>query len=292
MGADSKPDPRLSPWRDDLAASHLRGEVKASKYVDGEPYCVSAPVTALRRSPADAAMMDTQLLFGEGFRVYEKRGNWAWGQSLTDDYVGYVLSGDLQPYYETDHIVRVPRSFVYREPDIKSRPIMAISMGARLHVTKQNGRFSYIEDGGQDEATGWIISTHISSEGDYAEDYVAIAEMFLHTPYLWGGRESLGLDCSALVQLSLMQAGYACQRDTYMQEATLGQEIKEGFERGDLVFWKGHVGILQSAHQLLHANASFMQTVSEDFDNACQRIKKTDGPITSIRRLSHSAIGV
>ena len=293
MGGDSKLDPRLSPWRDDLAASHLRGEVKASKYVDGEPHCVSAPVTALRRSPADAAMMDTQLLFGEGFRVYEKRGNWAWGQSLIDDYVGYVLSGDLQPYYETNHIVRVPRSFVYREPDIKSRPIMAISMGARLHVTKHEGRFSYIEDGGQDEATGWIISAHISAEGDYADDYVAVAEMFLHAPYLWGGRESLGLDCSALVQLSLMQAGYACQRDTYMQEATLGQEIKKDFQRGDLVFWKGHVGILQSPHQLLHANASFMQTVSEDFESACQRIEKTDGPITSIRRLSgSSAIGV
>ena len=123
-------------------------------------------------------------------------------QSLTDDYVGYVLSGDLQSYYETNHIVRVPRSFVYREPDIKSRPIMAISMGARLHVTKHEGRFSYIEDGGQDEATGWIISAHISAEGDYADDYVAVAEMFLNAPYLWGGRESLGLDCSALVQLS------------------------------------------------------------------------------------------
>lgn len=292
MAAEVKPDPRLSPWRDDLAAAHLRGEVKAPKYVEGENHSVSAPVAALRRSPADAAMMDTQLFFGEGFRVYEKRGDWAWGQSLTDDYVGYVPAGNLQPHYETDHVVRVPRSFVYRDPDIKSRPIMAVSMGARLKITDHEDRFARIDDGGAGSASGWIVSRHIAGEGDYADDFVAVAEMFLHAPYLWGGRTSLGLDCSALVQLSLMRAGYACQRDTHMQEATLGRPVTDGLRRGDLVFWKGHVGVLQSAARLLHANATFMQTVSEDFETACQRIEQTEGPVTSVRRLSDRNYGV
>ena len=130
-----KPDPRVNPWRDDLAAEHLRGEIDAPVYARGHDRAVIAPVTALRRAPAHGAMMDTQLLLGEKFRVYEERGPWVWGQAQSDDYVGYVLAEDLGVDIATTHRVTALRSFIYTDPDIKSRPLMAVSMGAHVRIT-------------------------------------------------------------------------------------------------------------------------------------------------------------
>lgn len=273
-----KPDPRLNAWRDDLAAAHLRGEVDAPHYSEGEAAQVIAPVTAVRRSPADGAMQDTQLLYGEGFRVYDMKNGWAWGQAVADDYVGYVLAEDLGVVLQPTHKLAVLRSFIYRTPDIKTRPLMGVSFGAQLSVGETVEKFAALEDG------GFIYADHIVPLNAYESDWVDVARRFIGAPYFWGGRESGGLDCSALVQLALQACGMACPRDTYMQEAVLGERVDMP-ERGDIVFWKGHVGIISGAGLLLHANAHHMAVVEEDFDAACARIKKTDGPVTAIKRL-------
>ena len=277
-GFAQKPDPRINPWRDDLAAAHLRGEVEARHYVSGQDYSVIAPVTALRRAPAHGALMDSQLLHGEHFRVYERRGAFAWGQSREDDYVGYALLEDLGPVETPTHQLCALRSFVYTDADIKSRPLMALSMGARLTVRAIQGRFAEMADG------AFIIADDIAPLSQSADDPVAIARRFIGTPYLWGGRESLGLDCSGLVQIALRQCGMACPRDSDMQEAVLGKEVAAG-DAGDLVFWKGHVGLLAAPDRLIHANATHMRVVEEDFAEACARIEKTDGPVRCIKRL-------
>ncbi|CAI8299433.1 MAG TPA: peptidase P60 [Rhodobiaceae bacterium] len=277
--ARTKPDPRLNPWRDDIAAEHLRGEIEAPTYVRGHDRTVVAPVTALRRAPAQGAMMDSQLLLGEKFRVYEERGAWVWGQARHDDYVGYMLADDLGPDITTTHRVTALRSFIYTDPDIKSRPLMAVSMGARLGVTGNEGVFDILADG------SYIFADHIGPQDAHVSDFVGVAERFLGVPYLWGGRESLGLDCSALVQIALSMSGQACPRDSDMQEAVLGVPISGLARRGDLVFWKGHVGILRDADTLLHANATHMCVASEPFAQASARIGEAAGDIRQIRRL-------
>ncbi len=275
-----KPDPRVNPWRDDLAAEHLRGEIDAPAYARGHDRAVIAPVTALRRAPAHGAMMDTQLLLGEKFRVYEERGPWVWGQAQSDDYVGYVLVEDLGVDIATTHRVTALRSFIYTDPDIKSRLLMAVSMGAHVRITGFEGAFGVLADG------SYIFAGHIDAETAHAHDFVQVAERFIGVPYLWGGRESLGLDCSALVQISLSMCGHACPRDSDMQEAVLGAPVSGDLARGDLVFWKGHVGILQNADTLLHANATHMCVVSEPFVPATKRIGETGGDIRQIRRIA------
>ena len=275
-----KPDPRVNPWRDDLAAEHLRGEIDAPTYARGHDRAVIAPVTALRRAPAHGAMMDTQLLLGEKFRVYEERGPWVWGQAQSDDYVGYVLAEDLGVDIATTHRVTALRSFIYTDPDIKSRPLMAVSMGAHVRITGFEGAFGVLADG------SYIFAGHIDAETAHAYDFVQVAERFIGVPYLWGGRESLGLDCSALVQISLSMCGHACPRDSDMQEAVLGAPVSGDLARGDLVFWKAHVGILQNADTLLHANATHMCVVSEPFVLATKRIGETAGDIRQIRRMA------
>lgn len=276
----NKPDPRINPWRDDLAAEHLRGEVEAPRFVAGRDYTICAPVTNLHRSPAHGALVDSQLLFGERFRVYDIKGAWAWGQCQFDDYVGYVLVHDLAPPTSASHRVRVPRCHVFTDPDIKSRPIMAISMGAMISATATSGRFTELASG------GFIVSELLMTMNAYRTDHVETARQFIGTPYLWGGRESMGIDCSGLVQIALMMAGRACPRDSDMQEASLGTVVTRNPQAGDLIFWKGHVGIIGHNATLIHANATLMQVVEEDLDTAIERIAKNDDPVTSIRRLA------
>jgi len=281
------PDRRLNPYRPDLAAAHLRGEVEAARFEEGEDHSVITGAAALRRKPAPDGAMDTQILFGETFRVYEEKNGWAWGQSAFDDYVGYVDATHLLPKRaEPEHRVVALRTFIYPRPDMKTQPVVPLPMNAKVKVTGAAGRFSEIEGG------GFVFSAHLAPIGAYVDDYVAIAESFLGTPYLWGGRGSMGLDCSGLVQMALERAGIHSLRDTDMQEAALGERLAEpydltGLRRGDLVFWRGHVGIMCDEKTMLHANATFMAVTREPLEDAAGRISRTDGPITSVKRLTN-----
>jgi len=274
-----KPDPRLNPWRDDLAAAHLRGEVAAPKFVDGVVKQINAPVATLRRSPADGAMQDSQLLYGETFRIFEVKNGWAWGQAEADDYVGYVPDNAFDAPHAVTHKLAAQRSFIYRDRDIKSRPLMAVSFGAKLSVVAEQSGFAELAHG------GFLYARHMVAVDEFEQDPVAVARRFIGAPYFWGGREATGLDCSALVQAALWACGFACPRDSDMQQAALGQKTDTP-AYGDIVFWKGHVGFISGDNLLLHANAHHMAVAEEPFDAACARIKAANGgAVTVIKRL-------
>lgn len=237
---------------------------------------------ALRREPADDAPLDTQMLFGELFSVLEEKDGWVRGQATLDQYPGHVRRDALGPIGPLPtHIVRVPRTFVYQSPDLKSPVVLWLGMNAKLALRSHDNGFSRIED------KGWIFAGHTAPVGAYAPDFAGVAETFLGTPYLWGGRDGLGLDCSGLLQTALLRAGIGCPRDTYQQVA-LGEAVARDhrvLKRGDLIFWKGHVGIMRDAATLLHANAFHMQVFSEPLIEAEARIAQSGSEITAIRRL-------
>lgn len=275
-------DPRLNAFRDDLAADALKGQVEAPRFVSGRPAHVTVPVTALRRRPEADGPRDTELLRGESVSVFDEADGFAWVQSQRDAYVGYVSlealgTGTPAP----THRVSALRSFIYGEADLKSPMNNWVSLNSPLVVSGTQGRFSALAGG------GYVFSDHLLAMDVFAPDYVSIAEQFLETPYLWGGRSSLGLDCSGLVQCALEATGIPCPRDTDMQEAALGSAMpdSEPLQRGDLLFWKGHVGIMADGATLLHANATHMKTVEEAVEPAIARIAQTDGPVTSVKRL-------
>ncbi|MFN3672757.1 MAG: C40 family peptidase [Bosea sp. (in: a-proteobacteria)] len=280
-------DPRLTPARPDLAASHLRGQVEAREFVDPEPGFVVAPSAAGRREPRPDGPLDTEALRGEAVQVYERFEGWAWVQLALDGYVGYVPDTALRAQAPTPtHRVGALRTFVYPGRSMKLPPLEALSIGARVAVTGAIDDFLILADG------GYVIASQLAPLASAEPDFVAVAERFLHVPYLWGGKTSLGLDCSGLTQLALAAAGVAAPRDTDMQEAALGEavvfdETLSGLRRGDLVFWKGHVGILTDPQTLLHATAFTMTVMSEPLRVARDRIAaKSFGAITSIRRLA------
>ncbi|HWK96346.1 MAG TPA: NlpC/P60 family protein [Pseudolabrys sp.] len=275
-------DPRLNPYRKDIAAAHLRGQIETARFVEGQVYEIIEPLADLRREPAHEAALDTQPLKGERVTVYEtSEEGWAWGQLASDGYVGYLSANALGPAGpEPTHRVCVPRTFGFPAANIKLPPMIALPMGARIAITRTTDAFAI-------DGYGWHYPlSHVAPIGATHDDLVAVAEMFASVPYLWGGKSSLGVDCSGLVQLALNAAGRPCPRDTYMQESALGSAIAlADLRRGDLVFWKGHVAIACDAETLIHANAHHMMVVSESAAAAIARISAAGSEVTSVRRL-------
>ena len=281
-----KLDPRVTPVRPDLAADGYARIAKAERYVAPDFCRVSASRSFLHRAPADDAPVDSELLFGEPFSVLETKDGWAWGQSGVDQYVGYVRAEALteaKPGRMT-HRVHALCSQIYPEPKLKTAPLKNLSFGSQLCVTEQSGGYARV---GQD---AWVPEQHLVRIDSPVRDWVAVAERFLGVPYVWGGRSSWGLDCSALVQLSRLtvMSGEPFPRDSDMQESLLGTALAPDarLQRGDLIFWKGHVGIMQDRDILLHANAHHMAVTTEPLAEAIERIEAAgDGKVTRRARL-------
>lgn len=283
----SLPDPRLHPYREDLAAAHLQGVIAAPRYVEGGGYQVSAAVAPLRERPDPVAEQETQLLFGETFTVYEERDGFAWGQAARDGYVGYIAMEALSaPVVAPTHRVIALRTYVFAEANLKTAPHFLLSLNALVTVEAREGRYAKLA------RTGWVGDVALAPlDENFAEDWVAVAERFLGAPYFWGGKESLGLDCSGLIQSARHAAGLWCPRDSDMQRNTLGEPLADPqswqgrLQRGDIVCWKGHVGVMLDGERLLHANAHHMATAIEPLAAAEARIAATPtGPILAIKR--------
>jgi cell wall-associated NlpC family hydrolase len=279
-------DPRLTPARGDLAAKYLEGKVEASRFVTGEAFEISATLAPLRRDPSADAEQMTQALKGERATIYDRNGEgWAWGQLVSDGYVGWLPDQALvKPVAAPTHKVIALRTLAFAGPSIKLPPVDTPVFGSLLTVDRDQDSFAVTRE-------GWYVPRqHLGPIDHHAPDFVAVAEQFVGTPYLWGGKSSLGIDCSALVQVSLTAAGTGCPRDSDMQQEGLGrglnpQEAKT-LRRGDLIFWKGHVAIARDAETIVHANAHHMATAIENTREAIARIAAAGNGVTAIKRLT------
>jgi cell wall-associated NlpC family hydrolase len=278
-------DPRLTPARADLAAKYLEGKVKAARFVAGEEFVITEPIAPLRERPAADAMLLTQALKGERVTIYDRGDEgWAWGQLASDGYVGWLPDRALaRPAAAPTHQIIAIRTFAFPGPSIKLPPLETLVMGSVLTVIREEGIFAVTHE-------GWHVpKQHLGGLGPHDRDFVAVAERFIGTPYLWGGKSSLGIDCSALVQLSLNAAGTGCPRDSDMQRDGLGRLLglaeSAQLQRGDLLFWKGHAAIVRDEETIVHANAHHMAAVIENTRDAIARVKKAGSELLAIKRL-------
>ena len=278
-------DPRLTPARPEIAAKYLEGKVRAARFVEGEQFEISDVIAPLREGPSTEAMLATQALKGERVTIYDYNGEgFAWGQLNSDGYVGWLPERALsKPGGKPTHKVTAIRTFAFPGPSIKLPPAETLVMGALVTVTREDGPFAVTRE-------GWYLPRqHVGPIDRYEDDFVAVAERFVGTPYLWGGKSSFGIDCSGLVQVALNAAGTGCPRDSDMQQDGLGRLLglaeSAKMQRGDLMFWKGHVAIVRDADHIVHANAHHMATVIENTRDAIARIKAAGSEITAIKRL-------
>ena len=281
-------DRRLNAYRPDLADERLTGQVEAARFAAGTPMQVSAPVVDLRGEPRMDSGPQTQMIFGDSVRVFEEMDGWSWVQAERDGYTGYVSSAALErPSGEATHMVVVPRTFVYPGSDLRFPHTKALSLGSRLRIVgaaeTRGTKYALLESG---EA---LIASHLAPVSEHAADYVTVAETLLHTPYLWGGTSGFGIDCSGLVQLCMWVAGRKVLRDSDMQQEALGESVEpdanySNLQRGDLVFWKGHVAICASPDMLIHASGHTMTVTLEPLQDAIKRIAYLYDLPTLIRR--------
>lgn len=280
-------DPRLTPARPDLAARHLQGKVKADRYVDGVVREVVDAQAPVRRQPMPDAPLETEALCGERVTIYETTDEgWCWGQLDADGYVGWLPDNALAPPGPpATHKIAALRTLVFPGPSIKLPPIASLPFGARVAIARTQDNVAVMAAG------GFLPAQHLVTLDTIEPDFVAVAERFVGTPYLWGGKASLGIDCSGLVQVALTASGIPCPRDSDMQQAAVGTGIDwrddiAALRRGDLIFWKGHVAIVRDASTIVHANAHHMATAVEPTQAAIARIRAAGSEITSIKRLS------
>ncbi len=282
-------DPRRHPFREDLAAESLRDRLSAPRYVEGQVRQVVHSATPLRARPEPRASWTSEVLFGELVTVYDEKEGWAWVQLARDGYVGYLRAGALSPQVKpATHRVRALSTFLYPAAEVKAPPWLPLSMTSMVSVAETGPSFAKLADG------SFVPMRHIADLAWRAPDFVAVAERFVGTPYLWGGKTRQGLDCSGLVQVAMQMAGLECPRDSDMQQAELGGEVPirasfDGLARGDLVFWPGHVGIMTDAFLLLHANAHHMAVAVEPLKAAADRIARAGGRLLAIKRLESKA---
>ncbi|HEX4408858.1 MAG TPA: NlpC/P60 family protein [Xanthobacteraceae bacterium] len=274
-------DPRITPARADLAAKSLEGKVSAARFLDGCLMEIIEPQAPLRREPRPDAALDTEAIKGERVTIYDSNDEgWAWGQLEADGYVGWLPAQALGPVGPAPtHKVTALRTLVFPGPSIKLPPLEMLPFGAKLTIARIEDRLAVTSAG------AYVPAMHLKPIGDNETDFVAVAERFLGTPYLWGGKTSLGLDCSGLVQVSLTACSVNGPRDSDMQERALGKQVTANFHRGDLIFWKGHVAIARDAATLIHANAYHMAVAIEPIAEAIARIKAAGNDVTSVRRL-------
>lgn len=274
-------DPRVTLARGDLAAASLEGVSPAARYATPDARRMAAPSTGLFARPDTASELLDQLLYGEMFDVLAADPHFAFGQARRDGHVGYVAIGALgEPGPPPTHRIAAVRSFAFAERDIKSRAIGPFPPNGLVSIVEWDGRFA------RDDQGAWFMATHLAPIGVFEHDPAQVALRFLGTPYLWGGRNGFGLDCSGLVQQALMACGIGCPRDSDLQ-MTLGQPADSALlQRNDLVFWEGHVGMMLDTDTLLHANAHHMAVAAEPLGAAIARIgEATSGRPIAYRRL-------
>lgn len=262
-------DPRLLFALPEIAHISLRGRVPARQFAGGALHKVVCTTAGLYAT-LDGTVLQREILYGHRVRSLPYGdAHRVFARDETTGYVGFVSRQQLGSWTAPTHRVATRATFAFTAPDFKSSVAMQMSLGAHLHIVDVTDRYSRTVDG------QYVMSDHLVPIDQPEQDAAAVAERCIGAPYLWGGNSSFGLDCSGLISLALGTCGRLMPGDSDLQQTAFGPPLPDAtpFQRGDLLFWKGHVAMMCDADTLIHANAHHMAVTCEPVQSATQRIR-------------------
>jgi hypothetical protein len=229
----------------------------------------------MKSEPTEMSPLETECLFGETVEILDERLDWVYCKLNTDNYCGWIKREGLGILKNPTHRVLVKRSFIYINKNSKSNSLFYLPMGARILVENIKPDWAEISFYYNNKIrTGYVPTNHIVTLHHRVKDWVEFAQLLEGTPYKWGGRDTIGLDCSALLQLSYQTYGETLPRNTSQQVKLKKKCITDidDLKRGCVIFWKGHVSIMIDNFNCIHANAFHMQTKIEPLNQIINRI--------------------
>ena len=240
----------------------------------------NSPVLNLYKNSNLNSKIDTQLLYGDNFRVIKQNKNWIKIINIKDGYKGFIKNRKFSYPIKANFKVFNLKANLYSRPYIKNKISKCLSFNSRLKITQKKGKFGKFEN-------YWIKLSDIKKVSHKNKNIFKDIKLFKNTKYLWGGKSFKGIDCSALVQVFLNYNNKFFPRDSLDQEKYLTKKIKlKNLKRNDIIFWKGHVAVALSNKKIIHAYGPMKKVVIMDTKKAIERIERTAKlKVTSIRRI-------
>ena len=235
---------------------------------------ITKPLVSMRNSNNEQSRQINQCFFGEKIKLIKSTDQWDYIELVFDGYQGWIKSKCIESYIEPTHLISKNNTLLYMEPNSKSLGLGFLPMGANIKIKSKNNHWIeiFLNNNFKYESAFLLNNNTVEINGKI-DDWVKTAQSFLNTPYLWGGRSYQGIDCSALLQISLKSSGFFFPRDTNLQMLYSTSKINDdSIKRGTLIFCDGHVGVMINENLLLHANGHHMKVSIEDLNIVKKRI--------------------
>ncbi len=238
------------------------------------------PIVNLHKKKSIKSGIDTQLLYGDNFKVIKKFSGWKKIKIKKDGYIGCVQNKRFSKPIKPNFKVCVLKACLFSKPSVKKKLKQFLPFASRVRIIQKKGKFGKFDK-------YWIKISDLKKISFKYKDVFKDVKLFKNIRYMWGGKSYKGIDCSALVQIFFNQNNLFCPRDSKDQEKFFKRKINlQNIKKNDLIFWKGHVAIALSTNNLIHAYGPMKKVVVMDIKRTVERIKRTANlKVTSIRRI-------
>ena len=227
----------------------------------------NSSVINLHKKPSEKSEIVTQMIYGDGFSIFNKSKNWLKIKIKEDNYIGYIKNKKYSNFIKPTHKVNALKAKIFKFPNrIK---INKITFGSKIKVIDHNSKFLKF-------AKGWIKKNDVKPISYKEKDLFKKITIFKNIKYKWGGKSFKGIDCSALIQVLLNFNNKFCPRDAKDQFKYFKKNIKlKNIKKNDIIYWKGHVAVALSDKKLIHAYGPMKKTVIMDINQTIKRIERT-----------------
>ena len=227
-------------------------------------------VSNIYTKPNTNSEVSTQILYGEKFQILNEKKGWLKIKTYFDNYIGYIKKQKFRKRFKPQLKIFKSKSRIFLKKKDKFSPSKYFLYFAS-GVSVLNKNKSYIEF----EKNRWIKKTDTKSINHYEKNFTKIIRLFLNSKYLWGGKTSDGIDCSALIQIYFYYNRIFFPRDSKDQIKYCKIKKNKKFDKGDIIFWKGHVGICLNRYKFIHAYGPRKKVLIMPTNTTIDLIKKT-----------------